>query len=58
MPSWNVQGEGGPPLLVCKGAVEETLALCSCAEAGEESLPLEERHAACGYVQIHPVSTA
>ncbi|KAL4428800.1 hypothetical protein ABPG77_005238 [Micractinium sp. CCAP 211/92] len=37
-----LQGEGGPPLLVCKGAVEETLALCSCAETGEESLPLEE----------------
>ncbi|KAL4451583.1 hypothetical protein ABPG75_007245 [Micractinium tetrahymenae] len=38
-----LQGEGGPPLLVCKGAVEETVGLCCSVQAGQETQPLDDR---------------
>jgi Mg2+-importing ATPase len=33
----------GEPLLVCKGALEEMVALCSAVEDGDELLPLDDR---------------
>lgn len=35
----------GQALLVCKGAMEETLALCTWVQDGEAVLPMEDRWA-------------
>lgn len=37
--------QSGRALLVCKGAMEEVLVLCSRVQDGEELLPLEDRWA-------------
>ena len=37
-----MQGDG-EPLLVCKGALEEMVQLCSAVEKGQELLPLDDR---------------
>jgi P-type Mg2+ transporter len=37
-----VQGVHGEHLLVCKGAVEETLAICAFAQQGAELVPLDD----------------
>ena len=34
--------DGGRPLLICKGAVEEMLAVCSLVRLGDQVLPLDE----------------